>query len=107
MRFTPNARGIEDVIESAGTKRVLKDVAGEVRDEVESQAERFANTRHFASSIEVTDVVPQHDGIAIAVHSTDHAAHIIEYGSKNNPAYAPFRKAASALGLKLGPGRRI
>jgi hypothetical protein len=41
------------------------------------------------------------------VHSTDVAAHIIEFGSANNPAYAPFRKAASALGLRLrGGGER-
>lgn len=27
--------------------------------------------------------------------------HIIEYGSKNNPAYAPFRRGVRAVGLKL------
>lgn len=36
-----------------------------------------------------------------------HVWHLIEYGSVNNPAYAPIRRAADAVGLEFesgGPG---
>jgi hypothetical protein len=31
--------------------------------------------------------------------------HVIEYGSANNRAYAPLRRAVRAMGLKFGEGR--
>lgn len=31
--------------------------------------------------------------------------HLIEYGSRNNPAYAPLRRAADSLGLKWDGGK--
>lgn len=31
--------------------------------------------------------------------------HLVEYGSKNNPAYAPVRRAVRALGLRFEDGR--
>lgn len=35
------------------------------------------------------------------VGNTDIAAHLIEYGSVNNPPYAPLRRAVKAAGLNL------
>lgn len=35
------------------------------------------------------------------LRNTDPFAHLIEWGSANNPAYAPIRKAVRALGLKF------
>lgn len=35
------------------------------------------------------------------VISTDPFWHLIEFGSRNNPAYAPMRRAARAAGLRL------
>lgn len=35
------------------------------------------------------------------VYTIDIAGHLIEWGSVNNPAYAPFRRAVRSLGLRL------
>jgi hypothetical protein len=35
------------------------------------------------------------------VMSDDWAAHIVEFGSANNPPYAPFRRGVRAAGLRL------
>lgn len=37
------------------------------------------------------------------LRNTDFAAHWIEWGSQNNPAYAPMRRAALSLGLRFTP----
>lgn len=107
MKFTPNHTGIDQVVRSAGVARELERQGKVVAEEVSSQGERIRFTGHFAESVEVTEAVSTSDGQAVAVHSTDHAAHIIEFGGGQHAPKAPFRKAASALGLRLGPGRRI
>lgn len=38
---------------------------------------------------------------AVRVLNTDIAAHLIEWGSANNPPYAPLRRAVLAAGLRL------
>lgn len=35
------------------------------------------------------------------VYTDDFAGHLIEWGSKNNPAYAPLRRGVRAAGLRL------
>jgi hypothetical protein len=37
------------------------------------------------------------------VYSTDPFAHLVEWGSVNNPAYAPLRRGVLAAGLRLDP----
>ena len=39
------------------------------------------------------------------VVSTDPFFHLIEWGSVNNPAYAPFRRGIRAAGLRLDESR--
>lgn len=107
MKFTLNEHGVEEVIKSNDVSRFLEHAAGQVADAVENQAERFQQTRHFAGSIESHHPEATARGQRVTVDSSDFAAHIIEFGSSNNPPYAPFRKAASALGLRLrGGGER-
>lgn len=40
-------------------------------------------------------------GDRVVVQTTDFAGNVIEFGSVNNPPYAPMRRAISALGLRL------
>lgn len=50
---------------------------------------------------------PELDAAAARVTTTDFAWHLIEYGSVNNPAYAPFRTGVERSGLRFhdpGPG---
>lgn len=105
VKFTPNHAGIDAVIRGAGVRALLDAAASNVVSAVEDRAPRRTGT--FAGSITKTHagLVPR--GVGITVYSTDWAAHLVEFGSMNNPAYAPFRRAASALGLRLtGEGRR-
>lgn len=105
MRFSLDHRGLDRKLRDAGTRAMLEGAASIVVDAVEDRAPRV--TGEFAGSIVKTGVEPIGGDIGITVYSTDWAAHLVEFGSANNPAYAPFRRAASALGLKLrGEGRR-
>lgn len=40
-------------------------------------------------------------GDEVVVESTDPFAHLVEFGSVNNPAYAPLRRGVRAAGLDL------
>lgn len=41
------------------------------------------------------------DGASVVLTDRGGAAHIIEFGSVNNPAYAPLRRGAIAAGLRF------
>jgi hypothetical protein len=51
-------------------------------------------SEHYARSVHA-----RQDGEQTRVVTDDIAGHLIEWGSVNNPAYAPLRRAADALGL--------
>lgn len=102
MKFALNKAGVGEVVRSP---RVLAHLAGQaavVAGSVSAAAPHGSG--HFARSITVTAVQPSLEGAKVTVYSTDIAAHIVEYGSINNPAYSPFRRAAASLGLKLKGG---
>lgn len=44
-------------------------------------------------------------GPEVTVYSTDPFWHLIEFGSVNNPAYAPMRRAVARHGLNFRDGR--
>lgn len=107
MRFNLNEGGVREVVNSPKVTAYLNTVGDVVQTTVESQASAFAQTRHFAGSIDQTPVQRGPNGPRKTIFSRDWFAHGIEFGSINNPAYAPFRRAAAALGLKLkGGGER-
>lgn len=43
----------------------------------------------------------ENDGDEVVVENTDYGAHLMEFGSANNPAHAPLRRGARAAGLRL------
>lgn len=105
MAFKLNASGIDEIVGGGGTIRMLEEVAAKVSDGVEDEAP--VETGHFQGSVRVLPVERTSRGASITVDSTDFAAHLVEWGSVHNPPYAPFRKAAARLGLKLrGGGQR-
>lgn len=106
MLFRLNDSGLDAVIHGAGVARMLERAGDVLADEVEARAPE--RTGEFAGSIERTNAERRPGGAVVTVHSTDFAAHLVEFGSINNPAYAPFRRGAAALGLRLrdGGGRR-
>ena len=102
MKFRLNGPGVDQAIRQVGVVRFLNEVADRVVQGVESAAPE--RTGKFAGSITKTAPMPDRRGVQVTVYSTDWAAHLVEFGSVNNPAYAPFRRAASSLGLRLKGG---
>lgn len=70
--------------------------AAAIKSSVEQVAPTGA-TGNYADSIEVNELP---DG-SIVVATTDFAGHIVEWGSVNNPAYAPLRRGVRAAGARL------
>lgn len=104
VRFRLRQRGVDEITQSAKVKAYLESAGSIVKNMVESQAASFAHTRYFARHIVKGPIRQGTKGPKLTVYSTDFAAHIVEFGSINNPAYAPFRRACAALGLKLTGG---
>lgn len=104
VRFRLNESGVNEVVNSAKVHAYLEGAGDIVQKTVEAQSSGFARTRRFSRSITKTGVTKGPNGPRLTVYSTDFAAHIVEYGSINNPAYSPFRRAAAALGLHLKGG---
>lgn len=107
VRFRLNQSGVLELTNSARVVAYLDTAGDVVKQTVEAQSAGFAHTRHFSRSIRKTGVTKGATGPRITVFSTDWFAHGIEYGSINNPAYAPFRRACASLGLRVkGGGER-
>lgn len=67
-------------------------------------ADRFARQsgapwmrRRGATSTVVIDTSPT----GVRLVNTDHAGHLMEWGSQNNPPHAPLRRGVRAAGLHL------
>lgn len=56
-------------------------------------------TGRFRDSLEVLE-----DGDVIAAGSKDHDANVIENGSVDTPAFAPLRRGARSLGVRVEDG---
>ena len=70
------------------------------------QVANAAKVRAVAIAPEVTGaykrsvtVVNEQNRVFIA--TSDPFGHLVEYGSRNNPAYAPLRRAVQSIGLRV------
>lgn len=104
--FTINPRGIDELVRSpkmaAAVTAVAKDIA-------EAAPEFIPQTRqhHQASrSYRYVKAKPSPTGVRAAAITTYAFGHLVEWGSINNPAYAPLRRAAGRLGLRVRPSLR-
>lgn len=95
MRFLPDPTVRQQVERQAAFKRAVTGHAERAATQVRAVAPRGESGRYQRSIV----VIDQGDTVAVA--STDFAAHIVEWGSVNNPPYAPLRRGARAAGLDL------
>jgi hypothetical protein len=89
--------------------RFVKDPTFE--SQLQREAEFVAAMRSITQAVadEVRLVAPKQTGYYVrhvhardyTVYTDDIAGHLIEWGSKNNPAYAPLRRGVRAAGLRL------
>jgi hypothetical protein len=96
-RYTRNPGGLRELARdhaiAAATEAVGKAVI--------SQASALSPSWQFSQSLEVLRTDVHGDEIVVSVGSRWGLAHLIEWGSRKNPAYAPLRRAVSSLGLRF------
>ena len=93
--FIPNPEMIEELMAEEGFRHQLGRVQGEAIKERASQLSPRGTGRTARSFVVVDE-----DG-EIRVGNTDPFFHLTEWGSVNNPPYAPLRRAVTAAGLRL------
>lgn len=92
MRFRPERNLAAKIEREPGFKRFRRATA-----QAAAAASRRLSPDHtgdYADSFVVAE-----DGSSFG--NDDFAAHLVEYGSANNPPYAPLRRGARAAGLRL------
>lgn len=93
--FKPNSRADEELRREPAIRAKLSEVAGELRDLVGARAKPIMPRR----GREIAEVVHEDGKVYVAL--TAHGAHFDEFGSRNNPPYAPMRRSIDSLGLRL------
>lgn len=91
MRFVPNRAFLRELRQE--TQPTMEDAARRAEANTISIGHSIAFTGAYARSI-------RRDGVR--VYSTDPAARVIEWGSSNNPPFAPLRRGADMTGARLG-----
>jgi hypothetical protein len=99
MRFVPNPKFQQEIERQVEYRaEMVKD--GEI---VLHEAKAIApvHTGAYRESLSVLIAGPK-----VYVRTTDFAGHMVEWGSQNNVAYAPIRRAVLAAGLRLDESQR-
>lgn len=92
MRFIPNPLFIEEITAEAAYHEARKEWGNAIKENAELVAPE-GRSGQYHDSLEVDD-----DG---SVGTTDPFGHLVEWGSVNNPIYAPIRRGVQAAGLRL------
>lgn len=101
-RFRRNPRLDEQLRAMPGFARAIAMAVEHARE----HAERFANAAQSPwmprrGTGTNRTVVIDTSGDRPRIVNTDHAGHLVEWGSANNPPHAPLRRGARAAGLRL------
>lgn len=92
MRFIPNPLVIPELEAAEAYDEARKQIGESIKGNVEQIAPSGASGQYH-DSIEVDD-----EG---SVGTTDPFGHLVEWGSVNNPPYAPIRRGVELAGLRL------
>ncbi len=95
MVFIPDGDFIPELERSDETREALKGAGEAARARAEGMAPRIMPRNSSAIA-----VVEDDDG-AVYLVNTDYGGHLAEWGSANNPPYAPLRRGVRAAGLRL------
>jgi hypothetical protein len=101
-RGRPNPRMVAELRRQPAHRRALAEAAGVARQRAETFARAAGGPwmpRKGSGSNQT--IVIDTDGDTIRVINTDHAGHLLEWGSVNNPAHAPLRRGVLAAGFRL------
>lgn len=95
MKFVADPAGMRHLERSAGVRREIGRAASRVARSAVGAAPRGA-TGDYAQSVHVLEIAGR-----TYVRTNDFAGHMVEWGSVNNPPYAPIRRGVKAAGLRL------
>jgi hypothetical protein len=104
VRYRPNPAGLAQVPFMAGMRAHTGTVAGKYAAAVTAAWPR--NTGAGARSVHAAETGSDRDGAYTQVATSSWRWHFVEFGTIWNPPYAPFRRAASSMGLRWGEVRR-
>jgi HK97 gp10 family phage protein len=90
VRFAPQE--IRDLLNGDPMKQHMRDIAKAIQER--AQAIAPVDSGDYRDSIKVGVAEQGDDGLEITVYSDDWKANFIEWGTTNNPAWAPLRRAA-------------
>jgi len=93
--FRPNPRFLTELMQEPEAPAALVEQAEAAKSAIESVAP-VGSTGDYADSIEVVQ-----EGEIVTVGSMDPFAHLVEWGSANNPPYAPLRRGVLGAGLRF------
>ena len=90
----------KDFAEEMGSEEQARKGIAEMAQPAATQAQALAHDimadKYASPQIEVVD-----DGEHVYLVNHAHGAHLDEFGSVNNPPYAPLRRGAMAAGLRI------
>jgi hypothetical protein len=92
--FVPDPNFEREIAEQAEYQSGLSELAGPVAETIKALAPIREGDFRDSIAVEI-------EGAEVRLGSSDFAAHLIEWGSVNNPPYAPIRRGVSAAGLRL------
>lgn len=96
--FFPNPDLADELASEDPAKEALLAAAEESAVEANRLRRRIMPTKGRGSR---DAIVAQENEGRVEVANTDHGAHLDEWGSKNNPPYAPLRRGVEAAGYRL------
>lgn len=99
MRFVPNPKAFQEIRRQPSFDAGMEARAKVVKELAEHFTSRGSDERrgHFADKF----VLWRADGVPIVGNTDKSFYHLLEFGSVNNRAQAPLRRAVRAAGLRL------
>ena len=103
-RFEVHPEGIRDLQRGDVGRRLVQNIAEHVEVQIASRHPRGRGNvvRSLGRESELTvDGWVVHVGYLRSKHRSASFGHLVEFGSVNNPPYAPIRSGVQAAGLRL------
>lgn len=95
MKARVNPRLAAELAASPGVAGALEVAARAAKRQAEAASPKGGPAPGYAARFRVTT------GATVRLENLDIAAHIVEWGSANNPPYAPLRRGTRAAGLRI------
>lgn len=98
-KFEINQGGLLELLNDAAARAFLTETAQRGATATEQAAPIGRYAPHYKDTIGSTPAEPSPEGAKATFFSSSPVWHIVEFGSVNNPPYAPLRRGALAIGV--------